>query len=278
MNPIGINLWNWTPQLDEAALPLVAKVAALGFTAIELPMTTATLPEALAFKEAIDRCGLAVTLCASLTAGRDLSHPDEGVRRATREYFNRCLETAVTMGARTLAGPLYAGGGKRHQLPERERQQEWQRAVEELYALGKAAAEYGVQLAIEPINRYRTSVVNTTGQALAMVGDIGLANVGVLFDTYQSCIEDDSVVASLEQVLLEKKLFHFHACANHRGAPGTGHLPWKELGTLLSQHHYTGHLTMETFCPGALDPCWYPLAKNQDELALKGLHFLQHWL
>ena len=132
-------------------------------------------------------------------------------------------------------------------------------------------------LAVEAVNRYRTSVVNTTAQALAMVRDINSPHVGILFDTYQSCIEDEDVCAALESVLRAGKLLHFHACANHRGAPGTGHLPWERLLGLLRDYGYQGHITMETFCPGGLDPSWYPLAESQDALAEQGLSYLHRW-
>ncbi len=275
MNRIGINLWNWVVSLDQDCIPLIEHVARLGFTAVELPMSIPALPNVNEIKNTIQRLGLEVSLCASMTAGRDISHADQAVRKATETYLRGCIDTAAALGARVFAGPLYAGGGKRHQLEEPARQAEWGRAARGLRSLADYAADKGVRLALEPINRYRTSVVNTTAQALAMVKDIGRDNVGVHFDTYQSCIEDESVCGALQKVLEANKLFHFHACANHRGAPGTGHLPWQEIISLLKTYGYQGHVTMETFCPGALDAGWVPLAESQDALALTGLGFLK---
>lgn len=275
MNRIGINLWNWVVSLDEGCLPLVEHVAELGFTAVELPMSVPTLSNCDEFRRTIQRLGLEVSLCACMTAGRDISNFDPEVKKATEGYLRGCIDTAAALGAEVLAGPLYAGGGKRHLLAEADRKAEWELAVQGLASLADYAAQRGVKLALEPINRYRTSVVNTTPQVLAMVADIGRDNVGVHFDTYQSCIEDNNVCSALEQVLKAGKLFHFHACANHRGAPGTGHLPWLNLLKLLKDYDYQGHVTMETFCPGSLDAGWVPLAESQDALALTGLRFLQ---
>ncbi len=275
MNRIGINLWNWIVSLDEGCIPLLEHVAELGFTAVELPMSVPTLPNLQEVAQAARSLNLEVTLCGSMTAGRDISNDDQAVRQVTAQYLRGCIDSAATLGAKVLAGPLYAGGGKRHWLEQPARKAEWALAVQGLASLADYAAEKGVRLALEPINRYRTSVVNTTAQALAMVGEIGRENVGVHFDTYQSCIEDENVCNALEQVLQAGKLFHFHACANHRGAPGTGHLPWPEILGLLKKYGYQGHVTMETFCPGALDSGWVPLAESQDALALTGLHYLK---
>lgn len=256
---------------------LCGHAARMGFTAVELPMTTPHLPKAPAFQAEIERLGLEVTLCAAMAAGRDISSEDEAVRRQTADYLTACLDTGSRLGAKLLAGPLYAGGGKRHHLTPAEQRREWTRAVDGLAPVAQAAHRRDMLLAVEAVNRYRTSVVNTTDQALRMVRDIDSPQVGILFDTYQSCIEDEDVCQALESVLKAGKLFHFHACANHRGAPGTGHLPWARLLGLLRAYDYRGHITMETFCPGGLDPSWYPLADSQDSLAKQGLDYLTAW-
>lgn len=278
MNRIGINLWNWTALLDDSSAALVEHAASLGFSAVELPMSVPVPGNLGALRDTIGRLGLEVTLCASMTGGRDLSSEDAGIRESTATYLRGCVDTAHTLGAKVLAGPIYAGGGKRHHLEQDARRAEWERAVEGIAALGRYAGEKGVRLGVEAVNRYRTSVVNTTSQALKMVRDIGLEQVGILFDTYQSCIEDEDVCGALEEVLKAGKLFHFHACANHRGAPGTGHLPWERILGLLGRYGYEGHITMETFCPGALDAGWVPLAESQDALALTGLRYLRQKL
>lgn len=275
MNRFGINLWNWTTGIEQDCLPLIAHAAKLGFTAVELPMTQPTVQDAEAFKVALQQYDMQVTLCASLTAGRDISNTDSVVRDQTKAYMRACIDTAASLGAQVFAGPLYAGGGKRHRLDAQERAQEWQRAVDGLVEMADYAKTRGISLAIEPIQRYRTSVVNTTDQALQMVADIRRENVGIHFDTFHSNIEDEDVCQALESVLKAGKLTHFHACANHRGAPGTGHLPWEKILSLLVQYGYTGHITMETFCEGSLDESWVPLAASQDALAQAGIDYLR---
>ena len=107
MNPLGINLWNWCAGLSEECLGLPEKVARMGFTAVELPMTQPQVPSALA--DEIRNTGLAVSLCAALGPGRDLSSFDSAVRASTMDYLTTCLETAGQLGAGILAGPLYTG-------------------------------------------------------------------------------------------------------------------------------------------------------------------------
>ena len=96
MNHFGINLWNWCAGMDAQCLGKPTRAAELGFTAVELPMTVPTVPPALA--QEIRGTGLAVTLCAALGPGRDLSNEDSAVRASTMAYLTECLKTGAALG------------------------------------------------------------------------------------------------------------------------------------------------------------------------------------
>ncbi|QAT51204.1 sugar phosphate isomerase/epimerase [Caproiciproducens sp. NJN-50] len=273
MNCFGINLWNWVNGLGRECSRLPEKIARMGFTAIELPMTQPGLD--LELKQEIEATGLETSLCAALGPGRDLSNFDAAVRASTMEYLTGCLLTAESLGCHIFAGPLYAGGGKRHRLPPGEAVREWELAVAGLKELARRAKEHGVRLALEPLNRYRTSVVNTAAQGLKLVKDIGEENVGIHFDTFHAGIEENDLPGAIESVLKAGKMYHFHACANNRGAPGQGFFPWTEIFGLLKDYGYEGHITMETFAPGGLDSGWVQLGEGPDQLAEFGIAYLK---
>ncbi len=112
---------------------------------------------------------------------------------------------------------------------------------------------------------------------LPLLADIGCGNVGIHYDTYHACLEEANLLASLETALKSGRVTHFHACANNRGAPGDGIVPWDAVMQLLKQYGYAGHITMETFAPGGLDASWVNVHGTPDEVALRGLHFLQRY-
>lgn len=273
MNILGVNLWNWCAGLNENCLGKPTRAAELGFTAVELPMTVPTVSDKLAAE--LRDTGLAVTLCAALGPGRDLSNEDAAVRSATMDYLTACLKTGAELGASVFCGPLYTGGGKRHWLSEDEKKAEWERAVTGIQALSAIAEDCGVALSLEPLNRYRTSVCNTAGQVLEMVSDIDRANVGLHYDTYHACLEEKDLPVSLENALKSGKVNHFHACANNRGAPGQGVIPWDAVMDLLVKYQYPGHITMETFAPHGLDSSWIEVHEEPDLLAANGLRYLK---
>ena len=164
MNPLGINLWNWCAGLSEECLGLPEKVARMGFTAVELPMTQPQCRPRWRMRSGT-QAGCFI-VCGS-GPGRDLSSFDSAVRASTMDYLTTCLETAGQLGAGILAGPLYTGGGKRHWLSPDEKKREWMLAVDGLRELARRAEHYGVVLSVEPLNRYRTSVANTAGRCCA---------------------------------------------------------------------------------------------------------------
>ena len=275
MNKLGINLWNWCPALSDKCLGLPTRIARMGFDAVELPMTVAVVDERL--KNEIKDNGLEVSLCAALGPGRDISNFNEDIRESTMTYLTECLKTGESLGAKVLAGPLYAGGGKRHALPDDEKAREWDYAVQGLSELARRASDCGIRLAIEPLHRYRTSVINTVGQALKMIDDIGAINVGLHYDTFHACLEEADLIESLNRALASRKVMHFHACANNRGAPGQGIVPWGDVFTAIRKSGYRGHVTMETFAPGGLDAGWVNVHGSPDEVARIGITCLRQF-
>lgn len=268
----GINLWNWVNSLGVSCCGLPQRIKYMGFDAIELPMTTSHIPEKLILE--IKNQKLDVSLCASLGEGRDISSFDENIRKSTINYMVECLDNGAKVGAGVFAGPIYAGGGKRHLLSEEEKKREWDLAVTGIGKVAKAAKRNNIKLAIEPLNRYRTSVVNNVEQALKLVEDINEDNVGIHFDTYQAGIEERDMVEAVNKSLQTNKLFHFHACSNFRGIPGQGYFPWDQIWESLLKYNYNGYITMETFILGGFDSGWMSIGKP-DDVAREGISYLR---
>ncbi len=273
MNKVGINLSNWTNTFDQTQFHLFEKVSKLGFNAVEIGISDFNI-DAKVVKREIEKNNLEPVVCAFLTKGRDISNFDEQIRTNTLQYFKQCIEFANEIGAKVICGPLYSGGGKAHFLNVDDRKKEWSFAVNGLKQVAGMANKCDITLAIEPIHRYRTSVVNNIEQTIKLVNDIDCSNVGILFDTYHANIEEIDVCAALEDALKTGKLVHFHACANNRGPAGEGHLPWGKIFALLKKYNYSGQINQEMFIPGGLDATWIELG-DRDEMAKLGLTNIQ---
>jgi D-psicose/D-tagatose/L-ribulose 3-epimerase len=144
--------------------------------------------------------------------------------------------------------------------------------------LAAYAADKGVLLAIEPLNRFETDFINTVEQGLSFLDRVGHDNVGFLLDTFHMNIEEKSLTKAIR--MAKGKIFDFHACANDRGTPGEDNFDWTAIKSALIDADYSGPVVIESFTPEIKEiakavSLWRPLADSPDCLARNGLDFLR---
>lgn len=275
----GASTFIWeSPFSDEKVGPLARRVSDLGFDVLEVCIEDPSLVSAPAIQSAADEAGVGVSVCGAFGPDRDVSHEDPEMRRKGVEYLKLCVDLASEVGSKNVIGPMYSATGKARLLPEeeRERQREW--AAESLREAAGYAAERGVRLAMEPLNRFETDLVNTVEQGLDLCERIGAENVGLLLDTFHMNIEEKSIPEAIHAA--GSRVFHFHACENDRGAPGSGHIEWDGIFKALSGAGYDGLVVIESFTPEIQEiaravSTWRPVARSGDDLARDGLRFLR---
>ena len=279
MNPIGANTWIWvSPLTDERLATLAPRVRDFGFDVIELPIENAGDWDPARARELLDELGLKATTAAVMTPDRDLVSEDRAVIESTQQYVRAAVDMAARAGARTLAGPIYSPVGKTWPMDASERATTVRRLVENLRPVADHAAERGVTLALEPLNRFETSFMNTAEQVLEVVDRVASPALGVLLDTFHMNIEEHDPAAAIR--LCKGHLAHFHACGCDRGAPGSDQIPWRRIASALRDTGYGGPLVIESFTVenqaiARAAAIWRPLAPTQDAIATEGLRFLK---
>ncbi len=275
----GVSTWLWASPLttDEFAR-LATHVAGMGFDLIEVPIEgTDDLDYARAAGVARD-LGLAVSVCAAIGPDRDLIHPDARVRANGIAYVRHCIEAAHTLGATNVLGPLYSAVGRTWQATAEERKRDLDLLVTQLSGLASHAANHGVVLCVEPLNRFETSFINLAEQVIEVVDRVGNPACGILLDTFHMNIEETSLGDAIRAA--GARLKHLHACENDRGAPGSGHVPWQDVANGCRDIGYDGPVVIESFTSKVTTiaraaAIWRPLAKTQDQLASDGLRYLR---
>jgi D-psicose/D-tagatose/L-ribulose 3-epimerase len=277
MNPIGVNTWVWVSPATEAAITeLAPRAKAMGFALLELGVEQPGDWDPARIAEILAAHDLGASVCAAMGPGRDLTDPT--TIASTQDYIRFCIDAAATLGSTVVAGPIYTPVGKTWRMDEAERRATSDRLVEALRPLADAAGARGVRLALEPLNRFETSFLNTAAQTLEVVDRVASPAVGVLLDTFHMNIEEKDQAAAIR--LVGDKLVHFHACGNDRGAPGADAIPWPAITTALHEIGYAGAVVIESFTPdnqtiARAAAIWRPLAATQDALAREGLAFLR---
>lgn len=274
---LGISTWVWTsPATADVLERLIPHVADLGFDVIELPVENPGQFDVGRAKTLADEHGLAVSVCAVIGAGRDLLLPEE--RAAGVAYLRACIDIAEQVGSPVVAGPFYSAVGRCWRQTSVERERALDDLTETLRPLGDYAAERGVALGIEPLNRFETSFLNTTAQALDLVARVDHPAVGLTLDLFHLGIEEKQPGDAIRAA--GPHLKHVQVAENDRGTPGTGHLPWADIAAALQEVGYDGRVVIETFSDrveaiARAAAIWRPLAPDPDTLARDGLHFLR---
>ncbi len=277
-NPLGACTWLWTAPFSDADAGLAGRVARLGFDVLEVCVEDPDLVTAEALAAAAAEAGVALSVCGAFGPDRDLAHPDRRPQENALEYIGRLADLAAAVGSPHVCGPMYSAVGKARLEDPQDRTAERRRSVENLKRAAARAAAVGVRLAIEPLNRYETDMVNTVEQGLELCDSVGAENVGLLLDTYHMNLEEKSLGDAIRAA--GDRVFHFHACENDRGTPGTGHIPWADGFAALAEIGYAGQVVIESFTPAVKEiaravSLWRPLDASGDELAAGGLRFLQ---
>ncbi|MGN9810360.1 sugar phosphate isomerase/epimerase family protein [Micromonospora sp. BQ11] len=277
MHPIGANTWIWVSPLTDARLAVLApRIREWGFDVIELPVESPGDWDPDRAADLLAGLGLGATVCAAMSADRDLVTDDEEVVRRTGDYLRHCVRVAARVGAGVVAGPMYAPVGRTWLLDADARAATVRTLRDRLRPLAEEAAGAGVTLAVEPLNRFETSLLNTTEQTLEVVD--GIPALGIALDTFHMNIEERDIPTAIRTA--GDRLAHVQVCANDRGAPGNDHLDWTGIMAALRDVGYGGPLCIESFTAenrtiATAAAIWRPLAPTQDQLATSGLAFLR---
>jgi D-psicose/D-tagatose/L-ribulose 3-epimerase len=274
----GINTFLWASPFKTQHLSYLDKAKSMGFDLMEIPIEGEQDIDYAKAAEAYKRAGLKCSICAVMGAGRDPSHEDEAIQKGGVAYLKHCIDAAVTLSATALVGPLYAAVGRTWQATPDQRRRDLDRCARNLKIVARYAEDKGVTLAVEPLNRFETSFINLTEQALELLKMIDSPRVKLMMDTFHANIEEKSLGKALEAA--GPLTVHMHANENDRGTPGTGHVAWKEVAAALKKVKFDGPLVIESFSTEVKEiaraaAVWRPLAPSADGLAKDGLAFLK---
>jgi len=273
-------VWVSPCTTDELAA-LAPKVKAMGFDILEIPIEGTFDLDYNVGAQILKDNGLMGTMCAAMGPDRDLIHEDAKIRENGMNYIRHCIDAARALGITNIVGPIYSAVGRVWQQPPNERIQDLDLLVKNLGELSAYAADRGVVLCIEPLNRFETSFINLASQAIEVIDRVNSPSCKIMLDTFHMNIEEKSLGDAIR--LTGSRLAHFHACENDRGAPGSGNVTWQEVAQALKDIHYDGPVVIESFTSkvktiARAAAIWRSFESSQDALAENGLHFLKKLL
>lgn len=271
---VGVHLSLWTDRWDAPVVDYIDRAAQLGFDCVEIPLTNPEAVDVEALRDRLARNGISAYCGTGLGPDTDITSESGEIRARGRAHLARCLDIAHRLGSPTLGGVIHSAWGKRE--PVHRDSRTW--AVQILREAAKQAAEWNMRLALECVNRYENSFVNTVSQGLRLIDQVGMPNVGLHLDTYHMNIEERSVDAAIESA--GQHLYHIHLSESDRGYPGGGNIRWDLVFAALRNIGYQGSAVIESYVRPDIqcgtDVCiWRDIEPDIDESLARSLEFVR---
>lgn len=149
------------------------------------------------------------------------------------------IELASRFESRVIIGGIRGrfSGSK----TEMKAQRSW--ALEAFRTCAKTAREKGVQLLIEPINRYETNFINSTEEAISFIDESGHPEIKLLLDTFHMNLEEKNISETLRNY--SERIGYLHFADSNRKAPGWGHIPFRQIMSTLADLNFNGVIGAE---------------------------------
>jgi len=275
---IGINTFLFTSPFTTQSVRLFPTFKKWGFETVEIPVEDPSHIDPAKVKAAADKYGLAIgSMCACMGPGRDF-RGTASEQRTAMKYCKALVDQAVVMKCPRIIGPIYSVVGKADAVEPGQRKKEFALVVKNLKVLAAHAADKGVELCIEPLNRFETDFLNTCDKGLQLLRAVGAKNVKLHLDTFHMNIEEKNQAAAIRKA--GRLLGHFHACGSDRGTPGNDHIDWKPIAKALKDVKYKGDVVIESFTTDVkviarAAAIWRRIEPTRNEIATKGIKFLK---
>ena len=278
----GVNTFVWvSPFTTEAVKELAPKVKNMGFDIFEIACENPDLIDLKTVKTELKKNGLGAIVCGAFGPDRNICSSNPDIVTSAKSYSRWLIDAAVELNSPVVCGPMYSAVGKDHLENDGERKAEWDRSVAGIHEMAVYAKNKGIKIALEPLNRFETDMINIVAQGLDFIDQVGMDNVGLHLDTFHMHLEERNSGDAIRKA--NKKIFHFHACENDRGVPGAGQVHWDVVAQALKDIHYDGPVVIESFTNKVKEIAravciWREIAPSQDAIASQGLTFLRSLL
>ncbi|MBI4553626.1 MAG: sugar phosphate isomerase/epimerase [Candidatus Latescibacteria bacterium] len=228
------------------------RVAEIGYAGVELaPFTFAESVNDIsparrtAIRRQAEANGLEITGLHWLLVspkGLYLNHPDEAIRSRTQQYLCDLIRFCCDVGGRVMV----VGSPKQRNVQSGHTDEEtWEVTKSVFEACLSVAAECGVTICIEPLDRQQTNFINTPAEAARMVRELNHPNFRMILDVRSTLCQGEDIVKAIHDVKAEMAYFHLNDASGH--GPGFGHVDFGPILRALRDVGYTGYASIEVF-------------------------------
>ncbi|HEV3276378.1 MAG TPA: sugar phosphate isomerase/epimerase family protein [Terriglobia bacterium] len=222
----------------------LAKAESYGFDYLEPPAAALAAMSAADFQAFRARVLASRLRCTSLNSFvRKLRVVGEGVRTEdVQEYLNVCLPRCQEVGGEIV---VWGSAGSRNVPEGFPRERAWEQIKTFLRAAGDAAHPRRLVIAIEPLRRQESNIINTAAEALRLVREVHHPNVRMIVDYYhlRAENEDPEIIWTARREIVH---FHFANPQGRRWPKSASEDPeYARFFELVRKIHFRGGISIE---------------------------------
>ena len=224
-------------------------IKAAGFDAVDIPGDPQRI-NVKDFRQLIDATGLKVAEVQGAWAfhhageSRDLAGDDEEARRRGINYGKACIDLASGLGAQYFEICSSQSPVPQIPFPKLPLQTLRTNFLESSREITEYAAEHNITVLFEPLNRYEAypGVLTSVFDAINLINDLGLPNLGIQPDIYHMNIAEASINGALIAAGSHIKVMHMNE-TNHYYM-GEGHADYYAILRILKEINFDGYLSI----------------------------------
>lgn len=265
---------DWSPAGARAAISGAARA---GYDYVEVALLDPWSVDTAMTKDLLAEYGVRAHASLGLSFETDVTSTNPAVVAKGDELLRKATDVLHALGGTELCGVLYSALGK---YPGPASKESYANSVSAMQRLGDYAADKGITVSLEVVNRYETNIMNTGLEGLAFLDQVNRSNVLLHLDTYHMNIEEDGMEKSV--LAAGDRLGFVHIGESHRGYLGTGNVDFDTFFKALKKINYQGPITFESFSSAVVDKAlsnalcvWRNLWSDSDDLASTALKFMK---
>ena len=268
----------WAGDWSEASARKAAVSAKkAGYDYIEMLMIEPEKIDVAMTKEVLAEHGLSATASLGLSPETDVTSTNPSIVKKGDELLRKVVDKLHAIGSTELCGVIYCSLGK---YPGPASAENRANSISAVTRLADYAADKGININLEVVNRYETNIMNTGKEGLKFLEAVNRPNAYLHLDTYHMNIEEDG----MSQAVLDAgdALGYVHIGESHRGYLGSGNVDFDTFFTALKKINYSGPITFESFSSVVVDPAlsnalciWRNLWEDSDDLAAHALKYMK---
>jgi D-psicose/D-tagatose/L-ribulose 3-epimerase len=265
---------DWSPAGARAAISGAARA---GYDYVEVALLDPWSVDTAMTKDLLAEYGVRAHASLGLSFETDVTSTNPTVVAKGDELLRKATDVLHALGGTELCGVLYSALGK---YPGPASKESRANSVSAMQRLGDYAADKGITVSLEVVNRYETNIMNTGLEGLAFLDEVNRSNVLLHLDTYHMNIEEDGMEKSV--IAAGDRLGFVHIGESHRGYLGTGNVDFDTFFAALKKIKYQGPITFESFSSAVVDKAlsnalcvWRNLWSDSDDLASTALKFMK---